>query len=517
MNAEKMNSRNIYAIISSMYFSLVWVAYSFVNITTDKLFTCLLGLFIFALTYFIAIKVLEVFEQIDVRSINDMSENKKIIVFTVSAILVFAVEIIWLLAYSPGSFSTDSIRQYGQAMNGNYSDWHPVWHTLLFFTFPLKVFKSLMSIIVLQILYFSIIIGYLSLTIYELSSLKFSVIALLYIVLNPYTNYILLYPWKDVAFAMGGLLCTIITIRFAQIQKKTTIWQVFIFSLVCVSTTLFRHNAVLYTAPLMLFLFFYLDKKHYIYTVICFVVMLLCIKGIVYSALDVERPDKRVVECVGLPLTVISNVAKETPNLMDDELSEFVYSIATPEQWQENYNCGDFNSIKWKGITLDVVEEKGCLGTLKLMNKSFLLSPDASFKALFSLTDMVFGFETGLEGNVGASIKENDVGIRYNDDRNQKLLDFTTWYARFINGTIFRYLRTYGICLFVLLLVYLSKLNIGNVASVKKTLIVLPIFIYDFGTMLLLTGPDSRFFYITFLVTPLLIIFAFSNGDVLNE
>ena len=41
-----------------------------------------------------------------------------------------------------------------------------------------------------------------------------------------------------------------------------------------------------------------------------------------------------------------------------------------------------------------------------------------------------------------------------------------------------------------------------------------PLLAYDYGTMLLLTGPDSRFFFITFLVTPLLIVYALCEGEI---
>jgi hypothetical protein len=65
----------------------------------------------------------------------------------------------------------------------------------------------------------------------------------------------------------------------------------------------------------------------------------------------------------------------------------------------------------------------------------------------------------------------------------------------------------------VLLTVYLGKLNIKDTLSLKKALIAVPIFSYDFGTMLFLTGADSRFFFITFLVTPLLVFYVLYKGE----
>lgn len=138
-------------------------------------------------------------------------------------------------------------------------------------------------------------------------------------------------------------------------------------------------------------------------------------------------------------------------------------------------------------------------------------------KAFLALTDMVYGFETGLEGNVFFSdISENKYGIEYPSDSgkvNTGLRIATSSYSSFINSTIFKYFRTYGICLFVLLVIFLGKLKFMSWNSWKKVFLVVPLFVYDFGTMLLLTGPDSRFFFITFLVTPILVVYALNKGE----
>ena len=41
----------------------------------------------------------------------------------------------------------------------------------------------------------------------------------------------------------------------------------------------------------------------------------------------------------------------------------------------------------------------------------------------------------------------------------------------------------------------------------------LPLLIYDYGSMLLLSGPDYRFFWLTFLTAPVLIIFLLMKDD----
>jgi hypothetical protein len=236
----------------------------------------------------------------------------------------------------------------------------------------------------------------------------------------------------------------------------------------------------------------------------------------VYHFLNVEQPGERVIETMGLPLTVIGNVAKETPEQMDDELSKFVYSMATQEQWETRYVCGNFNSIKWVGINTSVVEETGYYQMLKLMMKCFMVSPRASFKALFSLTDIVYGINTGLEGDVVPEITGNDYGIAYAG--NQWIRTLLQDYSSLVNHSFLKYLRTYGVVIATIIVCIVGKINWKSWKRWKKLFLVLPIFFYDFGTMLLLTGEDSRFFYITFLLCPLLILFTLyekkENGDV---
>lgn len=507
-----MKYLDLAALLVAFYGSIVWGTYIYLNVTPIKKIVILFIIVVEIEGYFLSKFMINNLEKIEIVTWQ-MTKKQKGIVFISVALITFIVMLIWLLGYYPGSFSPDSIAQYTQAISGKYDDWHPAWHTLVFFTFPLKVFKVPASIIVMQILYFALILGFLVLTICELSNVKIAVISFAYIILNPYVGYIMLYPWKDVGFGLASLLVTVISVRLIFKQSaKEKLWKCILLGIVIASATIFRHNAILYTGSLLIVLFFNLDKKTWIKIFIFTIAAFIIIKFPVYDFFEVSKAEKRIVEETGLPLTVIGNVAKETPELMDEELSKFVYSLAAPEQWQESYQCGNFNNIKWIA-NLSAVEEQGVAGMLRLMMKCFRLSPKASIDAVIALTDMVYGFENGMEGNVSPGIAENIYGITYSPPQSEKCQALVSSYAAFINTSVFRYFRTYGICLFVILVTALSKLKFNSWNSWKKAFMVIPIFVYDFGTMLLLTGPDSRFFFITFLVTPLLIVWAFSKEN----
>ena len=493
---------NIKALLITIYTSIVWGIYIFLNCEQSSpiLFT-----FLVISSYALSVSI---FKKLDKLTISTSIKDKKskLKVFIVVSIITFILMMIWLYAYYPGSYSLDSINQYIQAINGEYNDWHPALHTLLIFTLPLKLTGNIASIIVFQIIYFSLTMGYLAMTMYEIFGIKATVISCLYILLNPFVGYITLYPWKDTAFAITGLISTIISVRLIILKEKPfKIWQVILFGLVLASATIFRHNSILYIAPLLLVLFFNIDKKTWSKIILSFIIMFFLIKVPFYKAFNVAKSETEVVELTGLPLTVIGEVAKYDSESMDDELKEFAYSVATPEQWENEYYEGNFNSIKWSGINTAPVEEQGFGGMFKLMFKCFKESPVYSFRALFSLTDMVYGFEVGDEGYIDHRIVVNDYGIK--DEGNSLLGGIIDSYSSLVMSSPLMIVKTYGLALLVVLFVAIYVLNFKSWESWKKIFMALPIFIYDFGTMLLLTGPDSRFFYITFLVTPLIVCY----------
>ena len=513
-----LKSIDIAALISALYFSAVWMAYIYLNLTSSAKLTLMLTLFIFIVSYFVLSIVIRQLRAFDGLKPTELTRGKKLIIFTAAAVVVFLLRQICISAYYPGSFSYDETWQYGQAISGIYGDWHPVWHTIVFFTIPLKIFGKPAAIVITQNIYLALILGYMAVTIAEIWNIKAAILSIAYIVLNPYVGYIMLYPVKDVAFALSGLLCSVIAVRLVLKRGGTDkLWKLIAFGILLSWTTLFRHNAILFTAPLIAILTFHIDKKTWFKIFAAFAVSLFVIKVPLYSALNVNKRANLVVEITGVPLTVIGNVVKETPDRLDEELSEFAYSIAPQEEWKKSYKCGSFNSLKFTGVDTTATQKQGLFGMLKLMHKCFRLSPQASFRALFALTDIVYGFETGLEGDRGAEIVKNDYGIAYPSVRNKACLTLISTYSSFINGTVFKYLRTYGVALFAMLVFVLGRLKFNSWKSWKKALMFAPIFCYDFGTMLLLTGDDSRFFFITFLITPLIITFALTkNGDETN-
>lgn len=511
MGKVKKYSSKFNVILLTLYVSIIWIIHIFVNVTDNKEQLIILSLIIFIFNY----KAIS-FVVSKIEKTNFNAKNKKVnpLIFLFFLGFCFLYLFVWYIAYCPGGFSYDSINQYCQSINNEYNDWHPVLHTLIFFKFPLLITGNVFFIILFQIIYFSIILGYMCMVISKHIGIKQACIVLGYIILNPCTAHIVLFPWKDVAFGMFGLLCLIyfFDLYFSNEISNMKLHKIILLAIIIVITTLFRHNACLFTFPIIFSLLFYMKKTHWIKLVFLIVMLLFIVKGPVYKVLNVEAPGNRVTEITGLPLTVIGNVAKEAPEKIDYQLKNFVYTVAPKEKWENYYKCGDFNSLKFTGINSSVIEETGAYEIVKMMFRCFSYSATNSFKALFMLTDMVYDIGNELEDDMqDIYVISNDYDIRYNGII--QLDVFFKIYTNIINNSILRYIITSGSAILVTLVCVMSKLNWKSKESIKKAVVSSCIFIYDFGTMLLLTGPDSRFFYITFLVCPLIILFSLYNVE----
>lgn len=492
-----------------IYLFIVWSIYLFVNyyggIETITRFLWLLVLC--AVMVFLASRwMMSLIGKIPSAHDTELAGKRKLCFYCVFFLISFGILCLWYVAYYPGAFSPDSLDQYRQATTGSYNDWHPVWHTLLFFSLPLALTGKATSIVFCQILYFALVLAYLGLTLCLFAGRRAAASALAYILLNPYTGCIAMYPWKDVGMAItilwsmvcvAGLYCT--NGEWAS-QKG----RIALLAFLLANATLFRHNAILFTLPLVLALFFHLERKKWLELLLLFFALIFMVKVPLYKVLNVEAPGGRRQETVGLPLTIIGNVTKEHPEVLDEETAYFVYRMASQEIWEEQYFCGSFNTIKWAGIDLSVVEETSTMDILKMTARCFRSAPQASCKALFMLTDMVYSMEGAIEGDIAPGITGNELGIEYQG--NEKIQSWLLWYREIMTNTVFKYIRYIGVSMLIMLGFMLGRSNLRKWKDWKRLLLCLPIFFYNFGTMLLLTGSDSRFFYVSFLVCPTVVL-----------
>lgn len=438
-----------------------------------------------------------------------------------SFVSAFLALFFWYLAYYPGSFSADAIVQYSQAVNGNYNDAHPVLQTLFTYTLPLKITGRTDSIIMFQIFEYSCVLSYMSYTLSRYVSKKYAIFSLLYILLNPVTGNILMNPWEDVTFAMSVVLLMVFGFQIYITDGK---WleqkgKICFFIIVLTAATLFKHNAALFTIPYLIGVLMYISNKElYLKLIMYFVILLMIIRDPVYYTLNVTEPEQRQVEMLGLPMTMLGNVAKESPESFDQTTGEFIFSVASNEDWKNWYFCGSFNSIKWQENTnLNAIEEAGAAEILSMAIKMLFRAPVASLKGFFTLTDIVYALDGYSDWGITQGIAENVYGIEAHEIVGKNEL---VTYSDILLNSILKYIFQYiGVINFVILISILGKCKFRDRNDRRKCLLCLPIMIYNFGTMFLLSGNDFRFFYLNFPIFPILlsILYGKKKEEVTRE
>ena len=504
----KLFERRLNAVLLTIYLFLRWFSFCGVFVTDRGLFLLVISIVLIPVLFVVSNAVLNRICRLNPIVPRPKTDRQLLISFLTATTGAFAILMIWFAAFCPGSFQGDCINQVGQALSGEYDDWHPVWQTILFYTLPLKLTGGkFWSMTFFQMLWFSLVMGYLIRTIYKYAGKWWAAGIWAYIMLNPYTGQMLLYPWKDNAFAMAGTIAFIMAVEICLSHGKWADkwWKCLLLGIMMANCTIFRHNAIALTAFMAIGLFFFMNRIRWVQMLIGFMAFFAMIKGPVYGLLHVQRTPQPVVQAVGLPMAMIGNVVVETPERLDDETAEFVYAIASQEEWEADYELGNFGVMKYYGnVNLRPIEDAGTSKVFQMAGRCILASPKASFRALFALTDIVYGLDLKDEGYIGTQIIDNKYGIMYR--RNEQLAAILDVYYKLLRLHGLNFIRQFAFCLLVLLGAVLGRVNLGRVADWKRIMLILGIYAYSFGTMLLLTSADSRFFYIDYLICPLAVV-----------
>lgn len=435
--------------------------------------------------------------------------------------VTLSVLLIGYFANYPGCFTVDNLNQIKQAFDNQYNDWHPVLHTILAYKIPLLLSDGWIgSIVFAQILFFSAVISYALYSILIYTNKWYTFVAMFLILANPSTLNIALFALKDTAFAILTLLLVTFAIHiyFTKGEWIKKPINILAFVVVISVTTIVRHNAILFTIPLLIATMFLINKKRFIMIALCFIVLVVGIKGPLYSFLKVEAPDQRQSEMLGLPMTVIGAVVKYDNEALDEETREFAYKVASREVWTETYTYGDFNAVKFDGRSnLTVIEEYGTAKVLSMMFKCMVASPRVALKSIIKLTDPVYSITADNHMYLASYMQSNDLGLTFSGNKLLSNIYAAYSYSAYeVFAHIFMYL---GVPHLFLLVSVLSKCRLNKLKDWKKIFLVLPMFIYNFGTMLLLTGSSDtvRFFYYTFLIAPVYIAILFRAEPEISE
>ena len=444
--------------------------------------------------------IIKFFNKLNIKIKSEDAHEK---IFAKSFAVSFIYLLIYYIIYYPGFFSPDSLNQIQEALTNQYLDWHPTLHTLLFFKLPLSLtFEWLGSMVLMQIILFALD---MTKTIYKYANFNYTCLALIYVLAAPVTPIIVLYPWKDIAFAIAAifLMAFMLNIYYTHGKWLHDFKNLILFSVLLTFATIFRHNAVLFTAPLYLAVLIYANKKHAAIIFVLAALLFAFIKIPVYRYVNAAKPSYIQREISGLSMTMIGSAVKETPELLSQDILDFAYQVAPKERWYDKYITGSFNHIKFAGIDSKFVESTGALKILKFMLRCVVQSPAASIKGFAALTNLVYGV-VGYTGSLTLPSKQNV--------KDHAFREFIMEINKNLQLILSPFFGRIGVINLIILICLLAKFKF------KKLFLALPLFTYNFGTMLLLSGEDFRFFYYSLAIMPALILILLNDrGEMIKS
>ena len=418
-----------------------------------------------------------------------------------------------LLRCYPGGMSTDANTQWLQVQSGQFSNWHPVFHTLLMWL-GTRLHNSYPLLVAEQLALLSLALAYLVGTLRSWGAKRWVLLLIEGIlVASPLVGNTAMHMWKDNAMTIGALLLLAQTTnaylsRGEWLEKPRNVVAL---GLTLAFTTLVRHNAFLLTVPLLLTLML-CYRSRWKRTLIAAAVMIGCaafVLGPVYSWVGVTYPDNTFEESVGVPLTILGDVRVKNPDALTDEARAYLDRMATDEEWRTIYQPGNYNSIKfvdWEHRRLRVIDVDKA-DYFRMVADTVKADPRDALLAVNEVTDLVWGV-TENEANV-SSVSASQVGdYRYLGTRVNELGKSLMRVFDVPMGVqpIRWYVGNIGVSFALMLLVAVYALYRNGVRAL--TLCVPPL-LYNLGTMCMLCGNDARFFqysllWCTFALVPLL-------------
>ena len=435
--------------------------------------------------------------------------------------VTFGYLLLWLIAYYPGGFCVDNIFQLSQAYYGYFDNWHPVLHTWVFFWIPLQIYPHSVSITLFQILLFCLAVGYLYRVLCRRGSPMWFIIgSWLFLILNCHTMSLMISPLKDSAL---GIVSLVVFTQLIEIYETQGQWlkkwhHFLVFTVVCFLASGVRHNGILLIAPLYIILFIFQKeaRKPVLFSAALVLFGIWFMNGPIMFWDRICPPSNRQMEVLGMPMTILSSVYMKDRSVLSPEAIRFLDSLTTQEEWNTVFQFGNFNSIKFvSSLPLaDRIEQEGTAAILKYTAEAISRSPIWSTKAFITLTREIWDPLSNVGGYTPycSDIVIDGIGVTF--EGNQALAQILTVWGE-TTDSLFLSLFTKNVGMMILIAMFTAVANVGR-GKLGRAFMIFPMLIYDFGTMLLLTGGDFRFFHFSFvIIIPLLYLIL--SGRNTNE
>lgn len=326
------------------------------------------------------------------------------LVFIYAGIVFLALLPLFLINF-PGTMTVDSFNQLSQARGLTpLHDHHPWVHTLIIklfynigYSLSNNVTVGIAAFILAQMLLVSLGLGFTAETLASLGSGRMgAVIVIAGFILFPYHAAFTITMWKDILFALGVLIITILLYKELVAGIRPGVADSLLFVLSSLAVCLFRHNGFYaYILCALIFAFraivnrrssdAYVGKnaRTAILTLVSILICLI-INGPVKSGLNVQNGD--FGHELAIPLQQIARVVQLNGDISDEELEE-LGRVNSIEYIVNNYEPGGAdNMIQWlvAGDSDYVKNNKGRF--LKLYLSLGLKNPNAYIMAFIDQT-----------------------------------------------------------------------------------------------------------------------------------
>ena len=326
------------------------------------------------------------------------------LMFIYAGIVFLALLPLFLINF-PGTMTVDSFNQLSQARGLTpLHDHHPWVHTLIIklfynigYSLSNNVTVGIAAFILAQMLLVSLGLGFTAETLASLGSGRMgAVIVIAGFILFPYHAAFTITMWKDILFALGVLIITILLYKELVAGIRPGVADSLLFVLSSLAVCLFRHNGFYaYILCALIFAFraivnrrssdAYVGKnaRTAILTLVSILICLI-INGPVKSGLNVQNGD--FGHELAIPLQQIARVVQLNGDISDEELEE-LDRVNSIEYIVNNYEPGGAdNMIQWlvAGDSDYVKNNKGRF--LKLYLSLGLKNPNAYIMAFIDQT-----------------------------------------------------------------------------------------------------------------------------------
>jgi len=320
---------------------------------------CLLGGFFAARAV-----MLYLFNRLPLQKCNGQRNRSKS-VFWFVFLSVAVIDLLYLLfAHYPGTLTVDSMSTIRELMgDAPYTNIMPFWHTVtvkLFVKLGLAIFGDINAAIALfhgaQILLMAACFGYTLMTMYQAGIPKWFLYAAYAVyVLQPHNIVYSVVLWKDIPFAVAGLLFITALYRLLIGIGRSRFWNYVVFTFGALGFSLWRTNGWYAFLVTLLVMFLLLGKKNKSLLRLLLVVLIFSwvLINPVLDALNVQETN--FVEAFAVPMQQIARVVSEGRVLTQEE-NALLGEIFWMDKLEQMYNPLTVDPVKFETFRYDRVD-----------------------------------------------------------------------------------------------------------------------------------------------------------------